>query len=192
MIQLMRTKRTTETAPAPPARVLPPERVLLNESLALCRELGLWTWHDHDSRRNEPGLTDQLIVGTRTVWIEWKTETGQLSAAQVAAHNRLLIAGDLVFIGTPSSKHELFAYLRTIVPTWAAPSTPRPAGDHGEASKLAVAAMKSWSDSLQARVPALVLADPRFGRLFAQHHRDHQEMAAANIALADYRADKDC
>ena len=45
--------------------------------------LGWWVFHDHDSRRNQPGFPDLVLIRPpRVVFVELKRETGRVSPAQ--------------------------------------------------------------------------------------------------------------
>ena len=45
--------------------------------------LGWWVFHDHDSRRNQPGFPDLVLIRPpRVMFLELKRETGKLTTAQ--------------------------------------------------------------------------------------------------------------
>lgn len=71
------------------------------EQLAAVR--GWICWHDHDSRRNEAGFPDLLLIRERVVWIECKAESGRLSVAQVRFLGALHNAGQEVYVARPSN-----------------------------------------------------------------------------------------
>lgn len=48
----------------------------------LCDHLGLLWWHDNDSRRNGAGFLDLVIVGSRTLFVELKTDKGRITPEQ--------------------------------------------------------------------------------------------------------------
>lgn len=53
----------------------------------------LFGYHPHDSRRSEPGWPDWVIVGTRILWRELKSSTGQLRPEQRRVRDLLGAAG---------------------------------------------------------------------------------------------------
>jgi hypothetical protein len=59
----------------------------------LCADLGLYHYHPHYSRRSEPGWPDSVIVGSRVLFRELKSEHGTLAAAQRDLGERLRRAG---------------------------------------------------------------------------------------------------
>jgi hypothetical protein len=78
--------------PAPVPDVL--EEDFLQAVRALAREHGWTTYHTRDSRKSDAGFPDLVLVrGRRLLWVELKTETGELSAAQRGWRDSLLAAG---------------------------------------------------------------------------------------------------
>jgi len=69
------------------------EAQLLAAVRQACRTLGLLCYHTYDSRRSEPGFPDLVIVGSRMIIRELKTERGRLSAEQRAWLDALSRAG---------------------------------------------------------------------------------------------------
>jgi len=62
----------------------------------LCRDLGLYHYHAHDSRRSAGGFPDSWIINMRTgraMFRELKTQSGQLSADQKALGYALTAGG---------------------------------------------------------------------------------------------------
>ncbi len=86
------------------------------QAVELAKSLGIWCWHDKDSRRNCAGLPDLLLVGTREVWVELKAEHGVLSAAQLEVHDRLRDAGAEVRVYSPSNWPRLVSLLHSLAP----------------------------------------------------------------------------
>ena len=97
------TPTCTDSAGAQRARVIvlsaPPSldvseaafQQLVTDLATVC---GWYWWHDEDSRRNQAGLPDLLLLrGTRLIWRELKTQQGRLRPAQVAFGERLTAAG---------------------------------------------------------------------------------------------------
>lgn len=71
-----------------------PERSFQRAVTDLAVTLGLRVWHDNDSRRNEAGLPDLIIVGSRgLLWRELKTAKGRVSAVQREWLAALEVAG---------------------------------------------------------------------------------------------------
>lgn len=54
----------------------------------------LWGYHPYDSRRSEPGFPDWVIIGSRVLWRELKTDGGELRPDQRRVRNLLLAAGE--------------------------------------------------------------------------------------------------
>lgn len=77
----------------------------------LAAEYGWICWHDHDSRRNDAGFPDLLLIRERVVFIECKTETGRLSQAQSAFLAGLRAAGQEVYVMRPSDVGHLLQVL---------------------------------------------------------------------------------
>jgi hypothetical protein len=86
--------------------------------------MGWISYHAHDSRRSEPGFPDRVFVRVpRLLFVEFKTETGKLSAAQErwlqdldliaqATGPALVDGGVEVHIWRPSKWGEIQAVLR--------------------------------------------------------------------------------
>jgi len=99
------------TDDTPPPRLLvppvPPALTISEEAFQtlivdLARRFGWLTWHDNDSRRNDPGIPDLLMLRERLIWRELKTQRGRLSAEQAAWGERLLRGGQDWAIWRPS------------------------------------------------------------------------------------------
>lgn len=59
------------------------EATFQSQILALCKHLGLLTYHTYDSRRSQPGFPDLVIVGSRKMLFrELKTDLGRVSPEQ--------------------------------------------------------------------------------------------------------------
>jgi hypothetical protein len=69
----------------------------------MAARLGWWTWHDNDSRRNEAGLPDLLLVHPEhgTLWFELKTMKGRVRKAQVGVLDLFRRAGNRVYLIRP-------------------------------------------------------------------------------------------
>ena len=60
----------------------------------LCKNLKLYHFHPYDSRRNEPGWPDSVIIGPRGIlYRELKSQSGTLSPEQTEVGYRLTAAG---------------------------------------------------------------------------------------------------
>jgi hypothetical protein len=70
-----------------------PERELQQVVADLCKVLGLLHYHVRHSRGMAPGFPDSLIIGTRVIYRELKSQTGQLSPEQRATGAALRAAG---------------------------------------------------------------------------------------------------
>ena len=79
------------------------------ERLAALR--GWICWHDHDSRRNDAGFPDLLLIRERVVWIECKSRGGRLSLHQVGFLAALRDAGQEVYLMRPSDLDKLLRVL---------------------------------------------------------------------------------
>lgn len=68
----------------------------------LCAGLGLYHYHPHYSRRSEPGWPDSVIVGSRVLYRELKSERGALTPEQRDVGQRLTDAGQDWAVWRPS------------------------------------------------------------------------------------------
>lgn len=57
------------------------------------KRLGWLVYHTFDSRCSEPGFVDLVCVRDRVLWLELKTQSGKLSAAQANWLDALTNAG---------------------------------------------------------------------------------------------------
>src|SRR5258706_10722087 len=78
------------------------EREWQAQVVQLARTLG-WDhiYHTHDSRSSEPGFPDLVLVRERVVYLELKTDTGKLSAAQEGWIAALVRARAEVYVCRP-------------------------------------------------------------------------------------------
>lgn len=92
--------------------------------------MGLPAFHDYDSRRNNPGFPDTVIVGAKSVlWRELKTEVGKTSPEQDFWLAALREAGQDAEVWRPSDWPErVMRELRAI----GRPRTPRPVPSRAE------------------------------------------------------------
>lgn len=58
-----------------------------------CERLGLFCYHTYDSRRSQPGWPDLVIVGSRIIFRELKSATGELKPEQRRWGSRITQAG---------------------------------------------------------------------------------------------------
>lgn len=78
------------------------EKELLQAVRDITRFLRIHAYHTHDSRRSDPGFPDLVVVGTRVLYRELKTEKGRLRPAQVVWVNALTHAGVDVGVWRPA------------------------------------------------------------------------------------------
>ncbi len=117
---ILRARLEALTDDTPPPRLLeppaPPQPGIGEEAFqALVVDLAerfRWVaWHDNDSRRNDAGLPDLLLIRERVIWRELKTQKGRLSAEQAAWGELLLRCGQDWAIWRPSDWAEVVATL---------------------------------------------------------------------------------
>jgi len=77
------------------------EAQLLAAVRQACHTLGLLCYHTYDSRRSEPGFPDLVIVGSRMIIRELKTESGRLRPEQRTWLDALSRAGQDADIWRP-------------------------------------------------------------------------------------------
>lgn len=103
-------------APLPPRgqRSSMTEKVWQGQIIELARrQLGWFVYHPFLSQHSERGWPDLSLLGTRALWIECKTDTGELTAAQ-AKVIRLMRANDLeVYVLRPWHGLQLVADILT-------------------------------------------------------------------------------
>lgn len=80
-------------------------------------ELGLWGYHTRNSVGSAPGWPDWVIVGTKIIYRELKTEHGKLTTEQRAVGYRLMAAGASWAVWRPSDliSGEVLRQLRELV-----------------------------------------------------------------------------
>ena len=101
-----------------PTQKLPPltEAQFQTQVVQLARLHGWWTWHDLDSRRNQAGLPDLLLVREVVIWVELKTDTGRVRPAQQECMDRLRKAGADVRLWRPKNWPEIVETLTGVIP----------------------------------------------------------------------------
>ena len=77
------------------------EKELESALCRLLRELGLFGFHAYDSRRSAPGWPDWVIVGSRLLFRELKSDAGDLTRDQRRVRNLLVTAGADWAVWTP-------------------------------------------------------------------------------------------
>lgn len=80
----------------------------------LCGWLGLRYYHTYDSRRSNPGFPDLLIVGSRTIFVELKSESGRMSRAQREWMEALDASGQEGHVWRPSDFDTVVRVLREL------------------------------------------------------------------------------
>lgn len=100
------------------------ERDLQQAVIDLCRPLGLYAYHTHDSRQCESGFPDLVVIGPGGVlWRELKAEHGRTSPQQQEVLALLTAAGQDAAIWRPSDLRsgaitkQLTALRRRAIPT---------------------------------------------------------------------------
>lgn len=78
------------------------QSVMLGYVRKLVRDLGLISYHTHDSRGSDPGFPDLTIVGRGVIYRELKPEQGDLSFHQRVWARRLRKAGESFAIWRPA------------------------------------------------------------------------------------------
>lgn len=92
-----------------------PEKDFQKRITDLCDWLGLRWYHSNDSRRDNAGFPDLVIVGPGgVVFAELKSRTGRVSAAQEHWNLALLMAGQEAFIWRPEDWATIEAKLKSI------------------------------------------------------------------------------
>lgn len=80
-----------------------------------CELRGLLVFHDNDSRRNNPGFPDLVIVGTHgVIFAELKSDTGRLRPEQETWLTALHHAGAIAALWRPSMWDKVRARLDAI------------------------------------------------------------------------------
>lgn len=77
------------------------EAQLQEAVIGMAEALGIWVWHDTDSRRNKAGMPDLVLIGRRVAFWELKAEAGRLRDAQRDVLGRLLRAGQTTRVVKP-------------------------------------------------------------------------------------------
>ena len=90
------------------------EAQLQQSILDLCAYLQLEVFHDQDSRRNNPGFPDLVIVGRRTIFAELKSEKGKVRPDQTRWLDRLRESGQEVYLWRPADWEEIVACLKSL------------------------------------------------------------------------------
>lgn len=78
-----------------------PESALQEAVQQRCDALGLLWYHVNDSRRDNPGMPDLLIVGKVTLFVELKSMRGRLRPEQDAFMKALQNSGQQVLLWRP-------------------------------------------------------------------------------------------
>lgn len=78
-----------------------PESALQQAVEDRCDALGLLWYHVNDSRRDNPGMPDLIVVGTTTVFVELKSMRGKLRPEQKTFMTALRDSGQHVLLWRP-------------------------------------------------------------------------------------------
>lgn len=80
--------------------------------IKIARGHGWKVWHDHDSRRTEPGFPDLRFLRKPVFFMaELKTSKGKLSAAQSVVIADLRDSGQTVYLWRPENIAEIYRLL---------------------------------------------------------------------------------
>ncbi len=99
--------RQGDTLPAGALRARMSEKQFQAEVERIAARCGWVSFHDRDSRRNDAGFPDLLLIRERIVWAELKSEHGKVSADQRRFLYGLLAAGQEVYIWRPADLDEI-------------------------------------------------------------------------------------
>jgi hypothetical protein len=94
----MTVTQITPTGPGPRMS----ERDLQTAITGLCRWLHLLCYHTHDSRHSAAGFPDLVIVGSRVLFRELKSDSGQMRKDQTVWADGLLEAGADMAVWRPA------------------------------------------------------------------------------------------
>lgn len=78
------------------------EKDFQNVVIHLAHMFGWWVYHTHDSRRSQPGFPDLVLIREpEIIYVELKTEKGQLSAEQNVVIGKLNNCGQETYVWRP-------------------------------------------------------------------------------------------
>jgi hypothetical protein len=75
---------------------------LLAHTRKTIRDMNLWAYHTKRSDRSDKGWPDLVIIGTKLIYRELKTEEGKLTPEQLDIIGRLEAAGQNVDVWRPT------------------------------------------------------------------------------------------
>ena len=90
------------------------EQRLQETIVTMAEYLGWQTWHDNDSRRNDPGFPDLVCAHPErgVVWLELKSQAGRVRKAQRYWLDLLTAAGQRAYVVRPSDVDAVERLLR--------------------------------------------------------------------------------
>jgi hypothetical protein len=97
--------------PVEPPPAFESEKDFMAAVIREAKKLGWRIYHTHDSRKSAAGFPDLVLVRERVVWVELKTEGGQLTAAQANWFDDLTAAGQEVYVWRPNQWPEVLRVL---------------------------------------------------------------------------------
>lgn len=106
-------KAAEEAAANPdPAEEAQSEKAFQADIVKFAEKQGWTCYHTYNSRKSQEGYPDLTLVRERVVWIEAKTETGVVSAAQQTWHELLNAAGQEAYIFRPKDWPQIVEVLK--------------------------------------------------------------------------------
>ena len=82
------------------------ERQLQDQVLELAQIRGWLVYHTHDARRSQPGFPDLVLLRDRVVFVELKSQLGQLTPSQLEWLTRLWDVGAEAHVWRPSDWYD--------------------------------------------------------------------------------------
>lgn len=80
----------------------------------LCDWRHLLWYHVNDSRKDKSGFPDLVIVGSRTIFAELKSERGKVQPEQQEWIDRLALAGAEVYLWRPSDLQSALKVIKSL------------------------------------------------------------------------------
>lgn len=91
------------------------ERDFQRKVTDLCDYLGLFWYHNPDSRRSNAGFPDLVILGDHhLIFAELKTDRGKVTVEQARWMIRMERAGEVAFVWRPAQWPTIEAYLKSM------------------------------------------------------------------------------
>ena len=80
----------------------------------LCDWRKLLWYHVNDSRKDRKGFPDLVIVGSRTIFVELKSQMGRVRKEQQEWIDRLALAGAEVYLWRPSDLPQALKIIKSL------------------------------------------------------------------------------